>query len=42
MTVFTRGILLVHYISHDSTANKAHYTNNSIDKGYTPSTTYIT
>ena len=38
MTVYTRGILLVHYISHDSTTNKAYYTNNSIDKGYTPGT----
>ena len=39
MTVQTRGILLVHYILHDYTTN---YTNHSIDKGYTPSTVYIT
>ena len=32
MTVEIRGILLVHYILHDSA------TNYSIDKGYTPST----
>ena len=40
MAVYTRVILLVHYISdsHNSTTNKAYYTNNSIHKGYTPGT----
>ena len=38
MTVYTRGILLEHYISHDSTTIDVYYSNNSIDKEYTPGT----